>query len=197
MHGRYAWLAGLAAADRDRARSRSPRSSRRRAVRLRAAGPRSRDRRRGARHAARHRGRAVARGRRARARHRRAVRPRGRSRRPTSRGSPSAAPIRSLFAHARPWTHDSPVAPDVTTLLYQSLVPPWGETDRRPGDPRVRRRRSIAELAASRRGSPATTSSPPTSPRAGTHSLRAPGRRCRARARGCGRAARCRRIASI
>jgi hypothetical protein len=33
-----------------------------------------------------------------------------------------------LFAHACPWTRDMPVAPDVTTLLYQSLVPPWGES---------------------------------------------------------------------
>lgn len=31
-----------------------------------------------------------------------------------------------LFAHASLWTEDGPVAPDVTTLLYQSLVPPWG-----------------------------------------------------------------------
>jgi hypothetical protein len=31
-----------------------------------------------------------------------------------------------LFAHASPWTADSPLAPDVTTLLYQTLVPPWG-----------------------------------------------------------------------
>ena len=30
-----------------------------------------------------------------------------------------------LFAHACPWTYDSPIAPDVTTLLYQTLVPPW------------------------------------------------------------------------
>jgi hypothetical protein len=30
-----------------------------------------------------------------------------------------------LFAHASPWTQDSPIAPDVTTLLYQTLVPPW------------------------------------------------------------------------
>ena len=30
-----------------------------------------------------------------------------------------------VFAHASPWTTDSPVAPDVTTLLYQTLVPPW------------------------------------------------------------------------
>lgn len=33
-----------------------------------------------------------------------------------------------LFAHASPWTHDFPVAPDVTTLLYESLVAPWGES---------------------------------------------------------------------
>jgi hypothetical protein len=31
-----------------------------------------------------------------------------------------------VFAHASPWTTDSPIAPDVTTLLYQTLVPPWG-----------------------------------------------------------------------
>lgn len=36
-------------------------------------------------------------------------------------------PDQVVFAHASPWTHDSPVAPDVTTLLYQSLVAPWGE----------------------------------------------------------------------
>ena len=32
-----------------------------------------------------------------------------------------------LYAHASPWTHDCPVAPDVTMLLYQTLVAPWGE----------------------------------------------------------------------
>lgn len=37
-------------------------------------------------------------------------------------------PDQVVFAHASPWTYDSPVAPDVTTLLYQSLVPPWGES---------------------------------------------------------------------
>jgi hypothetical protein len=37
-------------------------------------------------------------------------------------------PDQILFAHASPWTEDSPVAPDVTTLLYQSIVAPWGET---------------------------------------------------------------------
>jgi hypothetical protein len=31
-----------------------------------------------------------------------------------------------VFAHASPWTTDSAIAPDVTTLLYQTLVPPWG-----------------------------------------------------------------------
>jgi hypothetical protein len=35
-------------------------------------------------------------------------------------------PEQIVFAHASPWTVDSPLAPDVTTLLYQSLVPPWG-----------------------------------------------------------------------
>lgn len=33
-----------------------------------------------------------------------------------------------LFAHASPWTTDCPIAPDVTTLLYQSLVAPWGQS---------------------------------------------------------------------
>ena len=37
-------------------------------------------------------------------------------------------PEQIVFAHASPWTEDSPVAPDVTTLLYQSIVAPWGET---------------------------------------------------------------------
>jgi len=35
-------------------------------------------------------------------------------------------PGQIVFAHASPWTTDSPLAPDVTTLLYQSLVAPWG-----------------------------------------------------------------------
>jgi hypothetical protein len=38
-----------------------------------------------------------------------------------------------LFAHASPWTRDSPIAPDVTTLLYQSLAPAW-TTDADAGD---------------------------------------------------------------
>lgn len=36
-------------------------------------------------------------------------------------------PGQVVFAHASPWTHDSPVAPDLTTLLYQALVPPWSD----------------------------------------------------------------------
>jgi len=36
-------------------------------------------------------------------------------------------PDQILFAHASPWTHDFPIAPDVTTLLCQSLAAPWGE----------------------------------------------------------------------
>jgi hypothetical protein len=34
-------------------------------------------------------------------------------------------PDQVIFAHASPWTADSPVAPDVTTLLYQTIVAPW------------------------------------------------------------------------
>ena len=30
-----------------------------------------------------------------------------------------------LYAHAGCWTEDFPVAPDLVTVLYQSLVPPW------------------------------------------------------------------------
>ncbi|MEJ7599887.1 MAG: hypothetical protein WKG01_18420 [Kofleriaceae bacterium] len=36
-------------------------------------------------------------------------------------------PEQILYAHASPWTHDSPLAPDVTMVLYQTLVAPWGE----------------------------------------------------------------------
>jgi hypothetical protein len=55
-------------------------------------------------------------------------------------------PGQILYAHASPWTHDLPVAPDVTTVLYETLVPAWGETlvaatggsdlTRSPPDPR-------------------------------------------------------------
>lgn len=67
-------------------------------------------------------------------------------------------PDQVLYAHASPWTIDSPVAPDVTTLLYQSLVPPWGESmvvdpqtrDVKTAPPDDRPIESIAEeLAAS------------------------------------------------
>ena len=36
-------------------------------------------------------------------------------------------PDQVLYAHASPWTTDFPIAPDVTTLLYQSLVPAWDD----------------------------------------------------------------------
>jgi hypothetical protein len=32
-----------------------------------------------------------------------------------------------LYAHASPWTQDFPIAPDVTTLLYQILAAPWDD----------------------------------------------------------------------
>ena len=32
-----------------------------------------------------------------------------------------------VFAHASPWTADGPLAPDVTTLLAQTIVAPWAE----------------------------------------------------------------------
>jgi hypothetical protein len=38
-------------------------------------------------------------------------------------------PDQVFYAHASPWTQDVPIAPDVTTLLYQMLVPPW-DTER-------------------------------------------------------------------
>src|SRR5690606_13938114 len=37
-------------------------------------------------------------------------------------------PDQLFYAHASPWTRDAPVAPDVTTVLYEALVPSWGET---------------------------------------------------------------------
>lgn len=36
-------------------------------------------------------------------------------------------PDQIVYAHASPWTQDFPVAPDVTTLLYQILAAPWDE----------------------------------------------------------------------
>jgi len=49
-------------------------------------------------------------------------------------------PDQVLFAHACPWTTDSPIAPDVTTLLYQTLVAPWGQISEL--DPETREVRS-------------------------------------------------------
>ncbi len=54
-------------------------------------------------------------------------------------------PDQILYAHASPWTVDSPIAPDVTTLLYQSLVAPWDEAG---GEP------DLAALEAALRASP-------------------------------------------
>jgi hypothetical protein len=58
-----------------------------------------------------------------------------------------------LFAHASPWTADCPIAPDVTTLLYQSLVAPWGQSllvdpETREVKPTVEDTRDVAEIAA-------------------------------------------------
>lgn len=41
-------------------------------------------------------------------------------------------PEQVLFAHAAPWTQDSSLAPELVTLLYESIVPPW--TDDRSDD---------------------------------------------------------------
>ncbi len=43
-------------------------------------------------------------------------------------------PDQILYAHACPWPVDSPISPDVTTLLYQSLVAPWDEAGEPDGD---------------------------------------------------------------
>lgn len=57
-----------------------------------------------------------------------------------------------LFAHGSSWTVDAPLAPDVTTLLYQSLVPPWGESTLVTPDGNVTRtpadERPVEEVAA-------------------------------------------------
>ena len=67
-------------------------------------------------------------------------------------------PEQILYAHASPWTADSPIAPDVTTVLYQTLVPPWGEA--MIVDPATRAistaapdDRSVEAIAAAIRGS--------------------------------------------
>ncbi len=46
-----------------------------------------------------------------------------------------------FYAHASPWTQDFPIAPDVTTLLYQILAAPW-DTERSVDD-------IVAEITAS------------------------------------------------
>jgi hypothetical protein len=67
-------------------------------------------------------------------------------------------PDQIVFAHASPWTEDSPIAPDVTTLLYQTLVAPWGQITEldpdtrevRSSSPDLRTAEAIAaEIAAS------------------------------------------------
>jgi hypothetical protein len=65
-----------------------------------------------------------------------------------------------VFAHASPWTTDSPLAPDVTTLLYQTIVPPWGahaivEPDTRRIAEAVADDRSAAAIADELAASPA------------------------------------------
>jgi hypothetical protein len=68
-------------------------------------------------------------------------------------------PDQVVFAHATPWTRDAPLAADVTTLLYQSLVPPWGESTLVDPDTRQVRtspadERPVEELAAELAASP-------------------------------------------
>ena len=60
-------------------------------------------------------------------------------------------PDQIVYAHASPWAVDGPLAADVTTLLCQTLVPPWdptlaveaGAVVTRPADTR-----SAADIAA-------------------------------------------------
>jgi hypothetical protein len=47
-----------------------------------------------------------------------------------------------VYAHAAPWTRDCPIAPDVTTLLYQAIEPPWDDAA------------DVAEVAAAIAASP-------------------------------------------
>ncbi len=54
-------------------------------------------------------------------------------------------PDQIVFAHASPWTTDSPIAPEVTTLLYQSLVSPWAD---------AHDQRSVLEVAQTIAASP-------------------------------------------
>jgi hypothetical protein len=50
-------------------------------------------------------------------------------------------PDQVFYAHASPWTQDFPIAPDVTTLLYQILAAPW-DTERAVDE-------IVAEIASS------------------------------------------------
>ncbi|WP_406278680.1 hypothetical protein [Embleya sp. NBC_00896] len=54
--------------------------------------------------------------------------------RPTLRAVYDRAPEQILFEHATCWSEPSPIAPDLSTLLVQSVVAPWGERPRRGGD---------------------------------------------------------------
>jgi hypothetical protein len=61
-------------------------------------------------------------------------------------------PDQIVYAHAVPWTVDGGVAPDVVTLLAQTLVPPWDEGLALDADRAVVRRppdeRSSTDIAA-------------------------------------------------
>ncbi|MEO8554245.1 MAG: hypothetical protein ABI678_29920, partial [Kofleriaceae bacterium] len=68
-------------------------------------------------------------------------------------------PDQILYAHASPWTQDFPVTPDITMLLCQSLVAPWGEVMKVDADSREVTRtppdaREIDEIAAQIAASP-------------------------------------------
>ncbi|MEP6862072.1 MAG: hypothetical protein ABJE66_15715 [Deltaproteobacteria bacterium] len=65
----------------------------------------------------------------------------------------SRRPDQVLYAHASPWTSDFPIAPDLTMLLCQSLVAPWGEVMKLDPETREMTRtpadaRSVEEIAA-------------------------------------------------
>ena len=112
-------------------------------------------------------------------------------------------PDQILFAHASPWTRDFPIAPDVTTLLYQassrraerrSSIPRRARSGRAAADPRSRKT-SPPELAGGARAW-TRASWRPTSLRAGPSSSRACGPPSRARGRDCGPVDRSRRTTS-
>jgi hypothetical protein len=68
-------------------------------------------------------------------------------------------PDQVVFAHASPWTRDSPIAPDVTTLLYQTLVAPWDA--HAILDPETR---ALSEAASDERPAPAIAAELAASP---------------------------------